>query len=148
LHLSAIHSKWTERRRVRELSALVKAIEKHQGGFHVLVGDFNALAPGELLDARRMPARLRALIWLSGGDIRRDTIRIMLEGGYVDGYRSLHPEEKGFTFPTWDPHVRLDFVFLPGPFAGRLSSCQVIDHANGVAQASDHFPLLAHLDVA
>jgi endonuclease/exonuclease/phosphatase family metal-dependent hydrolase len=146
LHLSAIHSKWTERRRVRELRALITAIERHQEGFHVLVGDFNALAPGELLDAQRMPARLRALIWLSGGDIRRDTIQIMLDGGYVDGYRLLHPEDKGFTFPTWDPHVRLDFIFLPAPFAGRLSACRVITGTDGVAQASDHFPLLAHLE--
>ena len=66
----------------------------------------------------------------------------------MDGYRSLHPDDKGFTFPTWDPHVRLDFVFLPAPFASRLSACQVIDDANAVAQASDHFPLLAHLEVA
>src|SRR5262249_28484360 len=55
LHLSAVHSRWTERRRVRELRALLTGIERHQHGFHVLVGDFNALSPGEQLDVRRMP---------------------------------------------------------------------------------------------
>lgn len=45
LHLSARFSKWSERRRTREIRALLKGIEKHQEGFHVLVGDFNTLPP-------------------------------------------------------------------------------------------------------
>lgn len=147
LHLSAVHSNWTERRRVRELRALLKGIEQHQEGFHVLVGDFNTLAPGDLLDVRRLPARLRALVWLSGGNIRWQTILIMQEGGYVDGYRALHPSDKGYTFPTWDPHVRLDYLFVPTPFADRLKACQVLYEAPAVGQASDHFPLLAQLEI-
>lgn len=147
LHLSARFSKWSERRRAREIRALLKGIEKHQEGFHALVGDFNTLAPGELLDVRRMPAWIRALIWVSGRDIQRETIKIMLEARYVDGYRSLYPEDKGYTFPTWDPHLRLDYVFLPAPFANRLTACQVIKEPAEVAQASDHFPLLAHLNL-
>jgi len=148
LHLSAVHSNWTERRRVRELRALLKGIQQHQEGFHVLVGDFNTLAPGELLDARRLPARLRALVWLSGGDIRWETISIMLAAGYLDGYRSLHPLDKGYSFPTWDPHLRLDYFFLPAPFIDRLKACEVGNNVPIAAQASDHFPLLARLDVA
>jgi endonuclease/exonuclease/phosphatase family metal-dependent hydrolase len=148
LHLSAVHSNWTERRRVRELRALLKSIKQHQEGFHVLVGDFNTLAPGELLDARRLPARLRALVWLSGGDIRWETISIMLGAGYLDGYRVLRPSEKGFTFPTWDPHLRLDYIFLPALFIDRLKACEVGNNIPIAAQASDHFPLLAQLDVS
>lgn len=148
LHLSAVHSNWTERRRVRELRALLRSIERHQDGFHVLVGDFNTLAPGELLDARQLPARLRALVWLSGGRIRWETIQIMLDANYIDGYRALHPAENGFTFPTWNPHVRLDYVFLPAPFSDRLKSCQVLSGRSAVLQASDHFPLLVNLEVA
>ena len=34
-----------------ELRALLAAIGRHQPGPHALVGDFNTLAPGELLDA-------------------------------------------------------------------------------------------------
>jgi endonuclease/exonuclease/phosphatase family metal-dependent hydrolase len=147
LHLSARFSKWSERRRAREIRALLKGIERHQAGFHVLVGDFNTLAPGELLDVRRMPAWIRALIWISGRDIQRETIQIMLDAAYLDGYRFLHPDEKGYTFPIWDPHLRLDYVFLPVPFAERLKFCQVVKEPPIVAQASDHFPLLAHLDI-
>ena len=145
LHLSAVHSRWTERRRVRELRSLLGLLAQHEGSFHVLTGDFNTLAPGELLDTRRLPRRLQALVWLSGGSIRWETIQMMLDGGFVDGYRMLHPGDRGYTFPTWDPHVRLDYVFVPAAFAGRLKTCQVVE--DGAPSASDHFPLLAQIEV-
>ena len=147
LHLSAIHSNWTERRRVRELRAVLESIKQHQMGLHVLLGDFNTLAPGELLDMRLLPLRLRPLVWLSGGYIRWETIQIMLDAGYVDGYRAVHPLEKGFTFPTWNPHLRLDYIFLPAPFRDRLKGCQVWGEGSSVAPASDHFPLLADVEI-
>ena len=90
LHLSAMFSKWGEQRRAREIRALLKSIERHQEGFHILVGDFNTLAPGEVLDTRRMPAWIRALVWLSGRDIQRETIGIMRAAHYADAYRFLH----------------------------------------------------------
>jgi endonuclease/exonuclease/phosphatase family metal-dependent hydrolase len=146
LHLSSTFSKWSERRRVREIQALLKSIERYQEGFHVLVGDFNTLAPGELLDVRRMPAWIRGLVWLSGRDIQRDTIQHIKDSGYVDGYRLLHPDVKGYTFPVWDPHLRLDYVFLPKQFESRLLSCDVIDHHPQGGRASDHFPLLGNVE--
>ena len=146
LHLSAVHAAWTERRRVRELRALLKSIERHQTGFHVLAGDFNTLAPGELLDIRQLPHRLRALVWLSGGAIRWRTIQIVLDAHYVDGFRIFHRDVPGFTFPTWNPHVRLDYVFLPEAHAARLKSCDVVTGAD-VLEASDHMPLVADIDL-
>lgn len=147
LHLSARFSKWSERKRAREIRALLEGIRLHQHGFHALVGDFNTLAPGELLEVRRMPRWIRALVWLSGRDIQRETIQIMLDANYVDCFRSLYPHERGSTFPTWDPHVRLDYVFLPSAFADRLRECRVVREPDAVFRASDHFPLLAHLDI-
>lgn len=147
LHLRSMFSKWSERRRALEIKALLKGIERHQQGFHVLVGDFNTLAPGEVLDVRRMPAWIRALVWMSGRDIQRDTIQIMLDAKYADGFRLLHPEVMGYTFPTWDPHLRLDYVFVPIPFAERLIDCEVITTPAEVAGASDHFPVLAQLEI-
>jgi len=147
LHLSAMFSKWGEQRRAREIQALLKSIERHQEGFHVLVGDFNTLAPGEVLNAHRMPSWIRALIWISGRDIQRKTMQIMRAANYVDGYRALHPQEKGYTFPVWDPHLRLDYVFLPERFAHRLKQCDVIDGWASVATASDHFPLMCQLEI-
>lgn len=146
VHLSAVHSAWTERSRVRELRALMAGIRHHQHGFHVLTGDFNTLAPGELLDIRKLPFRLRTLVWLSGGAIRWRTIQEILDARYVDGFRALHPTEIGLTFPTWGAHVRLDYVFLPALHLERLKSCRVVTDPP-TREASDHFPLLAEFEV-
>jgi endonuclease/exonuclease/phosphatase family metal-dependent hydrolase len=145
VHLSALHSNWTESLRVRELRALLSNLAQKPEHPHLLVGDFNTLAPGATLDLRRLPPRLRPLVWLSGRQIRWQTVQLMLDQGYVDGYRLLHTAEPGFTFPTWDPHLRLDYLFLPLMYAQRLTACQVIQ-AEPAAQASDHFPLLSVLE--
>ena len=146
LHLSAVHAAWTERRRIDELRALLRSIAAHQSGFHALTGDFNTLAPGELLDFRKLPGRLRALVWLSGGKVRWRTIQIVLDAGYVDAFRTLHPDAAGHTFPTWEPHVRLDFLFLPHRYSSLLKSCEVMDVPRA-RDASDHLPLLSVLEV-
>lgn len=146
VHLSAVHAAWTERRRVYELRALLTSIGQEQPGPHALVGDFNTLAPGELLDIRELPRRLRALVWLSGGRIRWRTIQTVLDAGYVDAFRHHHPDRVGNTFPTWDPHVRLDYLFVPGGFIANVRTCDVLSPAQAAA-ASDHFPFFAELDV-
>lgn len=148
LHLSARFSKWDERRRTREIRSLLTGIKRYQDGFHVVVGDFNTLAPGEALNAHRMPAWIRALIWISGRKLQRETIQLMLDAGYDDGYRLLNNDDEGYTFPTWDPHVRLDYVFVPGPFANRLIKCAVItEPKERIQAASDHCPLVAELTI-
>jgi endonuclease/exonuclease/phosphatase family metal-dependent hydrolase len=145
LHLSAVHSAWTETRRVVEIRALLLSIARHQDGFHVLTGDFNTLAPGELLDARLLPHRLRVLMWLMGGRIRWRTIQRILDDGYVDAFRLTQPEAAGATFPTWSPHLRLDYAFVPQAFAARVKCCKVLLDAPA-REASDHFPLLTEID--
>lgn len=146
VHLSAVHAAWTERRRIEELRALLRSIKAHQAGFHALTGDFNTLAPGELLDFRKLPGRLRALVWLSGGKVRWRTIQIILNAGYLDAFRELHPDDAGHTFPTWDPHVRLDFMFLPDRYTDGLKSCEVMDVPRS-RTASDHLPLLSVVEL-
>jgi exodeoxyribonuclease-3 len=146
VHLSAVHAAWTERRRLIELASLLRTVRARQHGFHVLTGDFNTLAPGEALDVARLPARLRPLVWLSGGSIRWKTVSAVLAAGYADAWRATHAEGDGSTFPTWDPHLRLDYVFAPAPDVARITRCEVVT-APGVAAASDHLPLLAELAV-
>ena len=147
VHLSAVHAAWTERRRVIELGSLIRTIRQQDRGFHLLVGDFNTLAPGDVLDFRKLPARLRALVWLSGGRVRWRTIQVVLNEGYVDGFRRLHPEDRGLSFPVWDPHVRLDYVFAPAGHADRIQRCEVV-RDGPVHEASDHFPLLSEIAAA
>lgn len=146
LHLRARFSKWSERRRHKEIQALLENIKQHQDGFHVLVGDFNTLAPEEVFNLKLMPLWIRGLIWLSGNDIRRDTIGTILDAGYRDGFRYLYPRDKGYTFPVWQPHVRLDYIFLPERFKDNLKSCEIVKKPPVVTEASDHFPLLINFE--
>ncbi|HLM03233.1 MAG TPA: endonuclease/exonuclease/phosphatase family protein [Pyrinomonadaceae bacterium] len=147
LHLKARFSKWSERQRHAEIRALLESIKRHQDGFHLIVGDFNTLAPNEVFNLPLMPLWIRALIWISGRDIRRDTIQTMLDAGYLDGFRHLYPDDKGYTFPVWQPHVRLDYIFVPARYSAHLKSCEVVKAPPVAARASDHFPLLCNLEI-
>jgi endonuclease/exonuclease/phosphatase family metal-dependent hydrolase len=156
VHLSAVHAAWTEQRRLYELRALLTAIGRQQPGPHSLAGDFNTVAPGELLDLKKLPLRLKPFVWMSGGDIRWRTIQQVLDAGYVDVGRHVLatvppvPNAKPAvinTFPTWDPHQRLDYLFVPGGYVDRVRSCGVITNS-ATREASDHFPLVAEIDVS
>jgi exodeoxyribonuclease-3 len=146
VHLSAVLAAWTERRRTLELRALLRSIAAHREGFHVLAGDFNTLAPDQELDSRRLPPRLRPLLWLSGGRVRWRTIQTVIESGYTDAYRMLHQTEAGYTLPSHDPHVRLDYVFVPRGFEARVAQCEVVRPADA-SHASDHLPVVAEFDL-
>jgi exodeoxyribonuclease-3 len=145
-HLAAIHSNVTERRRTYEIDGILRQTAAYREQFHVFLGDFNTIAMGDPFDARELPARLRALWWLGGGPIRWTAYAAMIAAGYADGYRSLHADP-GSTFPTWGPRVRLDYLFIPAPLRPRLQRCEVVREAPGVKEASDHFPLVAEVEV-
>jgi len=131
---------------MEELKAILAEIEERGDGWSILLGDFNTLAPGEKLDVNRLPLHLRFLAWIGGQSIRWQTIQVMLDAHYVDAYRSLHPLDPGHTFPTWDPHLRLDYAFLPESAKDRLQRCDVLDGPNAVS-ASDHLPLLVEFEI-
>lgn len=145
VHLTAVHSNFTEQRRAYEVRALLKSVERHQRGMHLITGDFNTLAPDERLDMNRLPPHLRAFAWITGKTIRWVTIRLMLEAGYVDAFRALHPSGEGNSYPTWSPQVRLDYAFVPEPFKDRLTRCDVLRDVPAARNASDHFPVLTEL---
>jgi endonuclease/exonuclease/phosphatase family metal-dependent hydrolase len=146
VHLRAMMSKWGEERRTIEIQRLLAAIQKYENGFHVLAGDFNSLGPGEMLHTKKMPYWIRTMIWLSGRNIQRATVQHLLDYGYADGFRALHKDGTGYTFPTKDPHLRFDYVFVPARFVNQLISCQVVQQPPAPA-ASDHFPLLAEIEI-
>jgi endonuclease/exonuclease/phosphatase family metal-dependent hydrolase len=145
VHLAAMHSNLMEQRRTWEVRTILSGIARSAPGEHVLTGDFNSVAPGDRLDLALLPRRLRAVAWATGGAIRWRTVQIILDAGYTDGYRAIHPGEQpgepGYTFPTWDPHVRLDYCFAPAGV--KLESCEVMRGVAGAKEASDHFPLLS-----
>jgi exodeoxyribonuclease-3 len=146
VHLSAVFAALTEHRRSFELRALIAAIQREQRGLHVVAGDFNTVAPGELLDIAALPQKVRATMWLGGGRIRWRTIQLMLDAGYADVFRARHPADAGLTLPTTRPQVRLDYVFVPAADLPRVTRCEVI-RTPPALDASDHFPLVAEITV-
>lgn len=144
VHLSAVLAAWTEHRRDLELRALLRSIDRHRSRFHVLTGDFNTVAPGENFKVGHLPMRLRPLMWITGGSVRWRTIQAVMDAGYADTFRVLHPNDPGMTLPTVAPLLRLDYVFVPRQQVDRVLSCAVVRTADAVG-ASDHFPVVSDL---
>jgi exodeoxyribonuclease III len=146
VHLSAVLAAWTEQRRTLEFRALMRSVAYHEDRFHVLAGDFNTIAPGDTLEKERLPLYLRQLMWLSGGSVRWRAIQTVLDAGYADAFRALHPDDPGLTLPTTNPQVRLDYVFVPRTETRRVTACAVVKDPATVG-ASDHFPVVADFDL-
>jgi endonuclease/exonuclease/phosphatase family metal-dependent hydrolase len=79
--------------------------------------------------------------------IERWTVPRMLEAGYTDCYRAVHPAGEGYTSATWVPAARIDYVWADRHMAGRVVGSEVIGgdgHPDpDVLAASDHFPVIA-----
>lgn len=83
----------------------------------------------------------------------RARYRALLELGYTDAFRSLHPEEGGqFTF--WDyfrmafEHnrgIRIDHFLLSPAIAEHLVSCEIDKGPRGRTKPSDHTPIIVEL---
>lgn len=149
VHLQPRLSRWNEKTRVRELAILGDIVRSRPDGDapHLILGDFNTVAPGEKVPVRRMPAWIRSTIWISGGRVRTEAIQALLNEDYVDAFRAVHPDRPGWTFPTGAPQLRLDYAFLSPGFPGRLAGCRVVRRPDPVSRASDHFPLLTVLSM-
>ncbi|MCI0398576.1 MAG: endonuclease/exonuclease/phosphatase family protein [Chloroflexi bacterium] len=137
-----------EIRRWQAAGRLLAVIQERQPGRHLLIGDFNSIAPGDRVLQRRNPARMRRLMALQFGLIFRLAIPRLLRAGYVDCFRHLHPDDDGFTWWTINPTTRFDYILAPANLLPSLRTCQVVVDAPDVAKASDHFPLLAAFDFA
>ena len=146
VHLSAVLAAWTEAKRESDLRALLQSVTQHKSRFHGLTGDFNPVAPGEEFKTGQLPMRLRPLMWITGNRVRWRTIKTVLDAGYIDAFRSKHPNDPGMTLPTVAPMLRLDYVFVPHAQASRIKACDVVNIPEAVG-ASDHFPVIADLNL-
>ncbi|MGH7723726.1 MAG: endonuclease/exonuclease/phosphatase family protein [Candidatus Dormibacteria bacterium] len=95
--------------------------------------------------------RSRAVDRLLGGTIERGTVARLLDSGYVDCFRRLHPRAHGYTCATWMPAARIDYVFADPVMAARLGRCEVVGGRRWpdreAAIASDHHPVVAEFAV-
>ena len=128
-HLSAGRTKADEPHRNEETEAILDKI----GDADVLVGDFNAVGPGEEIGPPPPEEQL--------DHVSRRPIELILEAGYVDAYRALH-DDHGWTYLTWRPWARLDHVFVSPKLT--VERCDVVTEADA---ASDHFPLVADVSL-
>jgi endonuclease/exonuclease/phosphatase family metal-dependent hydrolase len=141
LTLFATHlgSRWDVPQPEDEIPVIVSLLRQAAGRPHALAGDFNALRPGDPVG--EPPAGVQRRGDARDGASRR-ALRPLLDAGYLDCWRALHPEAPGYTYPTDHPWLRLDYIFAsPGP-APALLACDVVQEAE-TAAASDHFPVVA-----
>ena len=108
---------------------------------HLLVGDFNALAPGD--EVGSPPPSFGQMKDSIDVDPRM-AIRLIQEAGYLDCYRLAHPGQAGYTFPAESPWLRFDYIFASPEIAGSLLDCGVVT-SDVAARASDHLPVWAEL---
>jgi exodeoxyribonuclease-3 len=114
----------------------------------VVGGDFNVIP--EDIDCHKPASWARDALFQPE---TRSRYRALLEIGYIDAFRALHPGETGqFTF--WDYFrmafennrgIRIDHFLLSPALAGRLEACVIDKAPRMLAKPSDHTPILLTL---
>jgi endonuclease/exonuclease/phosphatase family metal-dependent hydrolase len=147
VHLSAGLSGWGERRRRIEVLRLIEQVGATGGPDRtMLVGDFNAISPGDGPLLRLLPRWIRILLRFDGG-IRTEVMASLAAAGFTDGYRLMHADDPGFTMPAVEPSVRLDYFMLGSAVRPLLVSCERQTKGTQSALASDHLALVAEFDL-
>ncbi len=135
----------SEEVRVAQVKTLLLWTSRDRGHPHLLVGDFNALAPSDFPD----PAQWQAAVAQAAAEgftlEEPKAIPRLLRAGYVDCAAQTGGEAQP-THPTGHPRVRIDYIFASTALAPALQWCRRWDEAPA-AIASDHFPVLAEFDL-
>ena len=82
----------------------------------------------------------------------RSAFRRLLDGGWTDAIRALHPDDPMYTFwhyerDRWGRNagLRLDHLLLSDALRPRLKKAGVDRHVRGLENASDHAPAWVEL---
>lgn len=114
----------------------------------VIGGDFNVIP--EDIDCYKPETWVRDALFQPES---RDRYRAMLALGYVDAFRSLHPEEIG-QYTYWDYFrdaftrnrgIRIDHFLLSPSLAGRLRGCEIDRTPRAQEKPSDHTPIVVDI---
>jgi exodeoxyribonuclease III len=110
------------------------------GDFNVVPTDLNVYAPERWVD----DALFRPEV--------RDAYRRLVEQGWTDALRALHPDERVYTFWKYfrnafgrNAGLRIDHLLLSPSIAGRLVAAEVDRDVRGRERASDHAPVWVEL---
>jgi exodeoxyribonuclease-3 len=132
-----------EVRRWQAVGKLLQVIREGKVGRHILIGDFNAIAPGDRVLQKSNPEKMRRVMRWQLNIIFRLAIPRLLKAGYIDCFHHLHPNDDGFTWWTINPTTRYDYILASPDLLPALQSCRVVDDHPAIPDASDHFPLSA-----
>lgn len=136
----------SEETRLVQVGGLLLWTGRDRGQLHLLLGDLNALAPGDYAGQQEPWPALEAAIGEPGRRLTEpQVVPRLLRAGYVDAF-ATKGEGAGETYPTTRPLIRIDYIFIPEAGREALHTCRRWDA--GVARAaSDHFPVLAELNL-
>jgi exodeoxyribonuclease-3 len=108
----------------------------------VLCGDYNVVPTD--LDAYKPERWVNDAVFFPES---KDAYRRLLEQGWTDAIRHLHPNEGMFTYWDYfrnafqrDAGIRMDHLLLNRPLARRLLAAGVDRHVRGWEKSSDHAP--------
>ena len=114
----------------------------------ILGGDFNVI----LTDNDVYNPKLYANDALFLPEVRQK-LRQLEYMGFYDTYRTLHPQDNGYTFWDYggnalaaDFGMRIDYLFANAPAVDRLKSCTVDKTPRTSAKPSDHTALTAEFE--
>lgn len=136
-----------ELHRWRAVGALLQYIRQQNIGPHVIVGDLNAVAPGDRVLQKNNPPRMRRVQAFQFNLVFHFTLNRLLKAGYVDCFRQLNPRADGFTWRPGNLTTRYDYVLADKYFAPRLRACRVVDDVPEAQTASDHLPVWAEFEL-
>jgi endonuclease/exonuclease/phosphatase family metal-dependent hydrolase len=144
---------YSGQRRLVEARTLARQVDP--GRLMLLTGDLNTLDPWT--DHRE---RLRALPdqhrsrHLQNGKLDTRAVAALADAGLVDLFRQVgEPGTQDYSVPTehgdgtdFDARMRLDYVLGTGPVARLATACRIVSGGE-TESASDHYPMLAELDL-
>jgi endonuclease/exonuclease/phosphatase family metal-dependent hydrolase len=114
---------------------------------HVVMGDFNALAPVDYAARQMEMAALQNTDW--SRHLVADGLHVVprvLKTRYVDACAESNPGSALPTFPSTAPLIRIDYIFVSQALAPAVQWCQPWETSE-TGIASDHLPLAAEIDL-
>ncbi len=137
----------SETARLTQWAAVAQWTVRDRAQPHVVMGDFNALAPTDYANRPEAMSALERLDWAQY--LVADGLQLIprvLKARYVDACAALHPHGAAPTFPAGEPLVRIDYVFVSQPLAPAVRWCCPWT-TDQTAVASDHLPLAVEIDL-
>lgn len=144
IHTTAGANEKDESQRQREVAEVLRvfADARQSGVAHVLLGDFNANSPVQMIERDRLPEMSKKAFDDNGGNLPRRVVQTILDAGYADAFAVARPEaaKAQGSFTTRQPGQRVDYVFTHGIDLARVVAGW-IETDRLATFASDHYPV-------